>query len=139
MEHTFKNWKIKNLVKNAYHLRYIRDDKSYLDTVYCFTSLAGKTIRKPDCVNITVRPKGGNIISVEKKTDVPVGVSQYSISTKLDCQFLYMQFEPTDSNLIVREYLYSIKTIQFNPQYHLPNHDYYSPPEIYREYMSSGD
>ena len=26
-----------------------------------------------------------------------------------------------------------------NPQYHLPDHDYSSPPEIYREYMSSGD
>ena len=26
LEHAFKNWKIKNLVKNAYHLRYIRDD-----------------------------------------------------------------------------------------------------------------
>ena len=61
LEHTFKNWKIKNLVKNAYHLRYIRDDKSYLDTVYCFTSLAGKTIRQPDRVNVTICAKGGNV------------------------------------------------------------------------------
>ena len=107
--------------------------------MYCFTSLAGKTIRQSDRVKVTVHPIGGNIISVEKKTDVPVGVSQYSVSKEVDCQFLYIEFEPTDSNLIVREYLYCVKTIQFNPQYHLPNHDHYSAPEIYREYTSSGD
>ena len=80
-----------------------------------------------------------NIICVEKKTDVPVGVSQYSISKDLDCQYLYIEFKPTDSNQTVREILYSVKTIQFNPQYSLPSHDHYSAPDIYREYESKGD
>ena len=107
--------------------------------MYCFTSLAGKTICKPDHMKVTVCPSGGNIICVEKKTDVPVRVSQYSISKEADCQYLYIEFEPTDSNQKVREIFYSVKTIQFNPQYSLPDHDHYSAPDIYREYESKGD
>ena len=130
-----KNRKLKIKIKT----RYVRDDKSYLSTVYCFTSLAGKTICKPDRVKVTLHPSGGNIICVEKKTDVPVGVSQYSNSKDLDCQYLYIEFKPTDSNQTVREIFYSVKTIQFNPQYSLPDHNHYSTPHIYREYESKGD
>ena len=139
LEQAFKSRKIKNLDKNDYHLRYIRDDKSYLDTVYCFTSLAGKTIRQPDHVKVTIRGEGGNLISVEKETDVPVAVSKDSISKTLDCPFIYINFEPADSNLLIQDYLYCVKTIQFNPQYHLPGHGYSTPTEIYREYTSSRD
>ena len=105
MEQAFKSRKIKNLDKNDYHLQYIRDDKSYLDTVYCFTSLAGKTIYQPDHVKVTIHGKGGNPISIEKATDVPVAVSKDSISKTLDCPFIYINFEPGDSNLLIQDYL----------------------------------
>ena len=70
--------------------------------MYCFTSLAGKIIHQPDRVKVTIHGKGGNLISIEKETDVPVAVSKDSISKTLDCRFIYIHFEPADYNLLIK-------------------------------------
>ena len=95
LREAFNGKRITNLEKTKYHQEKIRVDKSTLDQVYCFTSLARESIQHPNHVRIELAEQGGNQITVEKKTDVPVAISKNSISQALDCQFILIVLKPT--------------------------------------------